>query len=148
MNPPDDALRADVALRLEQPVGVDDLVGADPEDNLHQVLTDIAAAAQQAATGEDVAGMTEQDAWEALAGIDSWAALASYAVGKTYAPASPWPRNVAGWSSKIAARLRELGAVLHERLKPIAKVLGATDVSVSASFPWGLSVGLSWSVTL
>jgi hypothetical protein len=85
-----------------------------------------------------------EDAEGDLAAIESWASLASYAAARFYAPASPWPRSLGGWSKRAVARLRSIANALSTALKPVAQALGAASFSIGVSFPWGVSIGLSW----
>lgn len=89
----------------------------------------------------------EIDATEAenqLTAVGSWASVASYAVARVSAPASPWPRNVAGWGTKVAGRLQAIAARLSQVLQPIAKALHAASFSISVSYPWGIQISLTW----
>ncbi len=106
------------------------------EEALEGLLTEINGALNEDAE----VGDPEND----LAAIESWASLASYAAGRFYAPASPWPRDVAGWSTKAVERLRGIANTLAERLRTIVGVVGATGFSVGVAFPWGVSIALNW----
>jgi hypothetical protein len=79
-----------------------------------------------------------------LAAVESWASVASYAVGRFYGPASPWPRNVAGWGKKAAGRLRGIANTLAAILRSIIGSVGATGFSIAVGFPWGVSIALNW----
>jgi hypothetical protein len=130
MNGPDDEFRARVAVIAEQ-------VGN--EAGLETLLGEVEAALQ--ADIELGAGENPNDD---LAAVESWAAVASYAVARFHAPASPWPRDLAGWGKKAAGRLRSIANTLSTILRPVAQALGAASFSIAIGFPWGISIGLSW----
>ena len=88
--------------------------------------------------------MTLDDAHEILSSVHAWAALASRAVGEVYAPASPFPWKAGGWGSEVSARLQALAARFGPAAKIAAKRIWANGVSVSVSFPWGISVGITY----
>jgi hypothetical protein len=111
----------------------------DSEEALEGLLDQIDVAVRK-----DVERGKGKDPWEDLAAIESWASLASYAAARFYAPASPWRRNFGGWSKRAAARLRSIANALSSVLQPVAKALKAASFSISVSFPWGVSIGLSW----
>jgi hypothetical protein len=106
------------------------------EEELEELLVEIDGALNEDAD----AGAPEDD----LAAIESWASLASYAAGRFYAPASPWPRDLAGWGTKAIERLRRIANTLASRLRSIVGVVGATGFSITVGFPWGISVALNW----
>ncbi|MFF3604158.1 hypothetical protein [Streptomyces sp. NPDC002463] len=81
---------------------------------------------------------------EALAAAEGWAALTSYVVARTYAPQSPM--RYAGWVRIVALVLQRIAAMLRARLMDVVTRLGASGLTVSVAFPWGLSVALEWSV--
>jgi len=110
------------------------------EDGLEVLLDDILIAVQNAAS----VGMPAPTDQEELAVVDAWASLASDAVAKFYAPASPWPRNVAGWTARAAARLRAIAQTLSGVLTRLGPGLGAKGSSIGVSFPWGIQISLSW----
>ena len=88
--------------------------------------------------------MSEDDAWNQLAAIESWAGVASNATARFYAPASPWPHNLAGWSQKAVARLRSIANTLKPALQALLGALRAVGFSIAVAFPWGISIGLSF----
>ena len=132
MNGPSEGFREEISYQLER---------LDSEYDLEQVLDRI-----ETALLEDVETSRpgDQDPDELLAAVDSWAGLASATVARFYAPASPWPRSVAGWSRRAVRRLRSIANTLVPPLKQACGVVGATSFSVSVGFPWGISIGLSW----
>jgi hypothetical protein len=79
-----------------------------------------------------------------MSAAESWASLASYPMARLSAPASPLPRNIAGWGTKAVGRLRRIANTLSSALRPIAPALGAQSFSIGVSFPWGIQVSLSW----
>lgn len=131
MEGPRDELRIQVGDMIAEP-------GA--EESLEYVLGMI-----EDELASDVADGAEGDAPEdAVDAVIEWAGLVSHAVARFYAPASPWPRNVAGWSKRAVARLRRVAGLLSAPLQAAAQALGAASWSISIGFPWGISVGLSW----
>jgi hypothetical protein len=88
--------------------------------------------------------MVDDDAQDLLAACQSWASVASYAVGGFYAPASPWPRSVAGWGKRAVAKLQRVVALLTSPLAKAQSGLNATGYSVGVSFPWGISISFDW----
>ncbi len=85
-----------------------------------------------------------EEAEDQLSAVDSWAGLISHAVGRVYAPASPWPRRTAGWAQKVVKRLRRMANKLKAVLAPVARALGAIHFSIAVAFPWGISVGVAF----
>jgi hypothetical protein len=79
-----------------------------------------------------------------LAAVDAWAGLASYAIGRFYAPASPWPYQKGGWDKMAPERLRRIGESLRGPLEQAARALGAASWSIGVGFPWGVSVSVTW----
>ena len=109
------------------------------EQSLSELLDVIAAEMQR-----DVEGGLSDDAESELAAADSWASVASYPMARLSAPASPWPRSVAGWGTHAVGRLRSIATSLAAALAPVARAIGAQSFSVGVSFPWGISISLSW----
>jgi hypothetical protein len=130
MNGPEDELRgrvADVAEEVASEAALEDLL-AEIEDALRADI-------------EHGAGETPEDD---MAAIESWASVASYAVARFHAPASPWPRDLAGWGKNAAGRLRSIANALSAVLRGVAHAAGATSFSIAVGFPWGITIGLSW----
>jgi hypothetical protein len=84
------------------------------------------------------------DPHEVLVAVEGWAALASYVVARTYAPQSPM--RYAGWIRTVAYVLQRIARMLQARLMDVVGRLGASGLTVSVSFPWGLSVSVDWAV--
>lgn len=118
----------------------DTMAEAESEDSLEHVLGLIED--ELAADVEE--GYEEERPEDVLDAVIQWAGLVSHALARFYAPASPWPRNVAGWSQRAVARLRRVAGWLRSALQAAAQALGATSWSISIAFPWGISVGVSW----
>lgn len=131
MEGPSEHLRARVGERLDT---------IEAEHQLEELLAEIESEAQ-----DDVAGGFDgENGEDILAAVDAWAGLASTVVSRFYAPASPWPRSVAGWGRRALVRLRRICSVLLPALQAAANAVGATSWSISVGFPWGISIGLSW----
>ncbi len=132
MQGPDAAFRRRLVERMDE---------VESEDELEGVLDEIDEALVADLALEEV---YEQDPEEVLAAAEAWAGVASYAVARFYGPASPWPRNVGGWGRKAVGRLRRISARLVPPLQQVQQALGSASFSIGVSFPWGLSIGLSW----
>ncbi len=130
MQGPDDEFRTWVGARADE---------IENEDELERLLLKV-----ERSTRADVEHGDGENAEEDLAAILSWASVASYAVARFYGPASPWPRNVAGWGQRAAARLQRIAHTLSSALQRVTATLGASSFSISVNFPWGISIGLSW----
>ena len=143
MNGPSDEFRSGM---FESLVSVADAADDEAEGRLDALLHDIGGMLERDLAGDDWSvPLDEELATDQLAAIDAWAALTSSAVARVYAPASPWHRKVAGWAKAIAERLRWVTGLLLTPLKAVAAALGAESYSIGLNFPWGLSVGLTWS---
>ena len=115
------------------------------EAELERVLGDIEEAIRRdLEQSAPTQALSEQDAWNQLAAIESWAGVASSATARFYAPASPWPHSLAGWSKNAVARLRSIANTLKPALQAILGALRAVGFSIAVSFPWGISIGLSF----
>jgi len=130
MNGPDDEFRGRVAAIADEVAS---------ETQLEQLLDEI-----QDQLLADVEGGAGERPDDDLAAIESWASVASYAVGRFHAPASPWPRDIAGWGNNAASRLRSIANILSRVLRAIVRELEAASFSIAVGFPWGISIGLSW----
>jgi hypothetical protein len=82
-----------------------------------------------------------------VAAADEWASLASSICCRLYAPASPMPKRLLKWSRKVAALLREICSIVQRAISSAARVLGASSWTVTASFPWGVSLGLNFDTS-
>lgn len=141
MQGPQDAIRARMAVRADHADAEEDVETALAE--IEDLLTaDLGSDVQPVAEG-DTAARTEAG-WSELTALHQWAALASYACARFYAPASPWPKNLAGWGQAVATRLQRIAHAIGTRLQAVGKQLGVTSVSVSVNYPWGISLSLNW----
>ncbi|MGO4692018.1 hypothetical protein [Glaciibacter sp. 2TAF33] len=148
MNGPDTETRGRIAEWADEtlPDASDDTA----EGWLDEVLGVIADAIASDEEDDDLfGGELDQDAAAGiLAAAESWASVVSYAVGRVYAPTSPWPRRLAGWATKISARLNTILAALHAAMSAAVTTLsatfGITSYSIGLSFPWGVSVSLNF----
>jgi hypothetical protein len=130
MNGPDDEFRARVAVVAEE-------VGN--EAALDGLLVEVEEALRA-----DIGLGAGENPNDDLAAIESWAAVASFAVARFHAPAGPWPRDLAGWGKTAVGRLRSIANTLSTILRNVAQSLAAASFSIAISFPWGISIGLSW----
>jgi hypothetical protein len=133
MEGPHDDFRRFVEQRLN------DITEDRSEEGLEELLAQIEEQLR-----EDLQHPIPVDPTPLISAMISWASLASYAVGRFYGPASPWPSNVAGWGTKAAARLQSITSVLLLPLRQAAKAVGASTYTISVGFPWGISIGLEW----
>ena len=164
MHGPNEELRAEIYNRLVELPNVEDgnrVVSEDVESRLDEILNRVRTEANddietsdvlprirnRLETGRIAGDEIEQHTMESeqvLAAVDQWSSVASYASAWVYAPQSPFPRNLAGWASKVAETLRKIVNLLLTPLQVAAKALGAVQWSIGASFPWGVSVSLTW----
>lgn len=141
MQGPQDGIRARVSVRADH---------ADAEEDVETALAEIEAemmadlASDASLPAVDDLPAASDAAQSELVALNQWAALASYACARFYAPASPWPKSLAGWGQRVAARLQRIARALGARLQAVGRQLGVTSVSVSVNYPWGLSVSLNW----
>ncbi len=91
--------------------------------------------------------LSEGDARSVLSAVESWASVASYAVGWVYAPQSPFSKKLAGWLKEVPGKLREIAETLKNALLDVAHALGVNSWSIGVGFPWGISVSIGWNVT-
>jgi len=120
------------------------------ENSLERVLDQLAEMVSQDISASEYfqtaspRALGEEEGRDLLAAVDAWAGLASAVVARTYAPASPWRRNVAGWGKKATAALQRITKLLLTPLQVAATALGASSWSIGIGFPWGISISLSW----
>lgn len=142
MNGPSDQLRAGIFETV-------DFTQDAPDSQIEAMLNDILDLIDREAA-EDFAGggwdepLTEDAALQTLGAVEAWTGLASAAVARVYAPASPWPRKFAGWAQSIAQQLRALAQRLTPALQAVSRALGAVAFTIGLAFPWGITVSLSW----
>jgi hypothetical protein len=158
MEGPDEDFRQDISARLSNvPVvavtrqgQVERVVTDQDEELLVDILNYIADRATSDVRYSSVLDegrreeVNEEEAYDLLGAIDSWASLISYAVESVYAPQSPLPRGLAGWGKKIGKALQKVVSILLTPLKLVAAGLQASGWSIGLSFPWGVSVSLNW----
>ncbi|MCX5357334.1 hypothetical protein OG864_00875 [Streptomyces sp. NBC_00124] len=79
--------------------------------------------------------------------VYAWASLISFAVGRTYGPASPM--RFPGFAADVAQKVASLGVLVLRATQEIASHLGENTIfGVSVGFPWGVSVSLSFEVSV
>ena len=139
MNGPDPDFRENIGL---QSVQVREIGDEAELENLLEVIE--VAIRRDLEESPPRHAVDEDDAWSQLAAIESWAGVASNATALFYAPASPWPQSVAGWSKKAVAKLRSIANTLKPALQALLGALTAVGFSIGVSFPWGISIGLSF----
>ncbi|MEV1004165.1 hypothetical protein [Nonomuraea sp. NPDC050202] len=136
MHGPDLDLRGEVASRAHE------LGGAGDERGFERLLDDIRSSYSEDVTREE---NQAQDPTELLAAVDAWASLISDACVRFYGPESPLRQSLAGWSMKIALKLRELTNLLAHVQANAAKQLGASEYGMAIGFPWpSVSVSIVW----
>ena len=90
----------------------------------------------------------QRAAEEILVSVEAWASLASYACTKFYfeGPSEVGTplRRLGGWSKGVVSQLTALAQRFGQMLSRAMHAIGATSYSVGVSFPFGVSVGLSW----
>lgn len=111
MRQPDDNFRGWVASAVEN---------VQTEDQLDNVLAEIEGQIE-ASLGQ------EHEPEQTLDAVFQWASVASYPIARFYAPASPWPKNVAGWGQKAVTRLRRIAGLLTSGLRAAMAALGAAS---------------------
>lgn len=139
MQGPSDALRASVAEMLAE---IRPIADDEAELRLEAILADIGGALGDDLTDGWEAPLNQPAALDLLAAVESWASVISSAVAWVYAPASPFPRAVAGWSKAVAKRLRWLTTLLARPVGAAAGALGATSWSVDLAHPWGVTISI------
>ena len=124
------------------------------EADLRELLAFVRNAARDDSAMNQPPGADRDVAIKALAGVEAWASLASYAVVRFYDPehgpgsAGAWRRRFAGWGRDVTEELVEICGDLSDRVRAIgANLIGATSFSIGVNFPWGISVSFSWPVT-
>ncbi len=113
------------------------------EEAMEGLLAQVEDRALSEAAGADD---RNQGAHELLAAVEAWAGLGSYVVARFYAPHSPWKDDFGGWSQKAVERLRNLANGLRGKLEQVARMIGVTSCSIAVNFPWGISIGLGWTI--
>jgi len=130
MNGPSDEFREAVAAQAAE---------IQSEDDLERMLEVI----EEQMEG-DLAEGGDSDPLDELSAIEAWAGLASFAAARFYAPSSPWPRRIGGWSRTAVKRLRSIATTLQTKLTAVANHVGASSWSIGVSFPWGIQISLTW----
>jgi hypothetical protein len=142
----------DVEFRGEVADQIDALHEAeDPEALLEETLSKILGRVSDDRPAPQLT--TDEDAYEELAAIETWASLASHAVQELYAPSSPrlsWRKKagenkLAGWAQGAAEKLRRIADKLRVALIKVARRLHCLSFSVAVNYPWGVSIGIAWT---
>lgn len=152
MDAPDTGYRTEIWQRLQQLPNIEGthrFVNPDVEQGLQQILDDIQERLRGAIANSEVLSndVDEDAANDVLSAIDAWAGLASYATAWVYAPQSPMPWGLGGWIRDVPSKLREIAEDLRGALLKILHALRVNSWSIGVSFPWGVSVSLTWNVT-
>lgn len=92
---------------------------------------------------------SEQEAESVLVTANAWAAIASHAMAEIYAPMSPFPRKLAGWSQDVGDQLQRIVRILHRHVQAAVSYLrplwGILSFSIGVSFPWaGVQISLEF----
>lgn len=132
MRGPDDRLRGWVAVQMD---------AVESEEGLEEALGVIDEELANDLSSEPYGG---QDPAAVLAAVEAWASVASYAAARFYAPSSPWPRGLSGWSRRAVGRLRTISNRMVPPLRAACATVQAKGFSVGVAFPWGVSVSLEW----
>lgn len=120
------------------------------EPQLEDLLAELRAQAADDLGYEfgDPEELDEATAMRLLASVEAWASIASHVTYHVYSgplrEVGAMTKRLAGWSKEVAGKLTELARQLGGYLEKAMRALGATSFSISVSFPWGISVGLSW----
>lgn len=148
INPPSAEIRSSVVDAAREARSISDGITVTPpavEEGVEKALDMVLREMNEARFAVDPQEeMTFDAAEEDLASVHAWASLASRVVGEVYAPASPFPWNTGGWGSEVAKRLQKIAAKLAPVALPAAHRIGANGVSIGISFPWGVSVSISY----
>lgn len=131
-------------LRSEFVAPIEEARSAESEEMLADVLGRIVDVAngdlrrQQSESGESE--------HELAGGVTAWASVVSYATTRFYfeGPESILKRG--GYSKSVVSRLEEAALTFRSFLEAALRSTGAVSFSISIGFPWGVSVGLDWTV--
>jgi hypothetical protein len=124
---------------------------AELEELLHGIERDAREELAAAAAAPEP-GPEGDRAWQVLGAVDAWASLASDATQRFYGRRDALPEvgtpfdKLAGYSPRVATRLRRFGDALHRALGVAAQTLGATSYSLAVTFPGGMSASVSWEL--
>lgn len=136
-----DGLRADVydrAVAITEDTEVEELL-----DNIVQLAAD-----DLGSEFGDPEDYTLDNAEDLLASVEAWAALASHVTLEAYAgpvrEVGAMHRRLAGWTKGVGATLTKMTGLLARYLAAAKRALGALTYSIGVSFPFGVSVSLSW----
>ncbi|HSS34624.1 MAG TPA: hypothetical protein VLL27_15230 [Solirubrobacterales bacterium] len=118
------------------------------EAELEDLLGSIGAAAMDELTPLAEKAEDRSTAEELLISVEAWASLASYACTKFYFEGpnevgTPL-RRLGGWGKGVVSMLTDLVKRFGQMLSRAMHAIGATSYSVGVSYPFGVSVGLSW----
>ena len=113
--------------------------GLDSEQGLEELLDTI-----EARLGADAEVMDVEDPESILTGALGWASVVSEALARYSAPTSPFRQTLAGWGEGIGRHLARIVEILRRPLELAARALHALSFTIGVSFPWGVSVSLSW----
>lgn len=118
------------------------------EAELEDLLGSISALAMDELVPLAEEAEVQRAAEELLVSVEEWASLASYACTKFYFEGpnevgTPL-RRLGGWSKGVVSMLTDLVKQFGQMLSRAKRAIGATSYSVGVSYPFGVSVGLSW----
>jgi hypothetical protein len=125
-------------------------LGLANEDELEEILGGIIdkASTDLAETLGDRTELTEAEGNELLSSIEAWASLTS---AVTFAAYAGPPREVGaarftlpGWAKGVGNKLTDLSKLLDRYLKVAMRAIRAISFTIALTFPWGVSVGLTW----
>jgi hypothetical protein len=127
---------------------VDDLAQVTHEDQLASILTNIATSAATDLDTIRIPHDAHVQAHAVVATAKSWASIASFAITQFYVAGfrqrSTPSHQFGGWNTRVSSSLLHLSEILGQHLERARPTLGARSVSVSESFPSGLTVSVRW----
>jgi hypothetical protein len=130
-------------LRSEFVAQVEEARSAESEEMLADVLGRIVDRADHDLRYQSENGEPEQ---EIVASVDAWASVLSYATARFYFEGPESMRKGGGYDKKVVSRLQDAALTFSSYLERALQATGAVSFSTSVGFPWGLSVGLDWTV--
>jgi hypothetical protein len=84
---------------------------------------------------------------ELLAGIDSWASLATHLVRQYYVAGDPGTSLLRepGAAKEVTGALRALAARMRRHVSGVCELIGSSGFIITAGVPAGLQLALQWT---